>query len=828
MKREGWRYEIHPETKEMSINGVVFSEMKGAFASPYRSLWMNLNRSLLPQTPYAYSSGGLPEKIASLRFKQIVEAHKTYYHPQNSLICLYGDIDFKKALSTIDKKFLNHFSKSKNLKTPKIASQPNFNNKDSSSVTVSYASQKGANKDFVAKGYVLGKLTPVEEDATSIMLKAFASHDTAPLKLRILKEGIATSVFHMDLQGKDNASAFVFEGTEDSKRKILGDLLEEEIDKVIQQGLDQELLTSILNKFEFVYKEKNNNSHKGFFLSRMITDHWLYPDRSLDQELDFMSQFKKLRKLLNDKSFVKTFFQKHFKKNKNFRWLVMKPDPQFSQKFNTAIKEQIDTALKKQPLNEYEKEDKVYRQWVSAKEAQEIVNKTPLLKTSDLKAEEKPIPFNKSKISSYEVIKYPQSTSGIFYIRLFFDLKGIEEKNLKNLTLFTSLLKKTDTKNYSFQDLSKQIDTYIGNVSFDTHFYQSFKNTKNYKPLMTINLSFLNENRAKSMNLLKELLVHSQFSPEDRVQNLLDELKVGMSNSISHRAVGLSRQSAEKGFFPNQGGFIDEIDGGSSEEYILKSKLDSHQLTPEFKTILNNIFNQNRLYLVTVTAEQNELKTLTTEIEKLNQSLPIQGSKDQQWSFSNQKNYEGYAIPGEVQYVTETTSFAEQGLEYNGALAVYSQYLDAHFLHPQLREQAGAYGAWNSFSRNGLWSMQTYRDPNLKKSFDIFSQVMDFMKNEKISQEKLKPAILGSLKTFYRDRSAPEKANLMTYLYLSDISWNDYIKTKKEILETTPESFQKINQALTLALKKSQKAVVGNPEKLKKEAPFLKKILSLP
>ena len=380
IKREGWRYEIHPETKKMSINGIVFNEMKGAFSSPYKVLWMNLNRSLLPQTPYAYSSGGLPEKIASLQFKQIVEAHKKYYHPQNSIICLYGDIDFKQALATIDKKFLSYFSKNKDFKTPKIASQPNFNNQHSSPVTVSYSSQKGANKDFVAKGYVLGKLTPSEEDATSIMLKAFASHDTAPLKLRILKEGIATSVFHMDLQGKDNASAFVFEGTEDSKRKILGDLLEEEIDKVIQQGLDQELLTSILNKFEFVYKEKNNNSHKGFFLSRMITDHWLYPDRPLDQELDFMSQFKKLRKLLNDKSFVKNFFQKYFKENKNFRWLVMKPDPQFSQKFNIAIKEQIDTALKKQPLNEYEKEDKLYRQWAAAKEAQEIINKTPLFK----------------------------------------------------------------------------------------------------------------------------------------------------------------------------------------------------------------------------------------------------------------------------------------------------------------------------------------------------------------------------------------------------------------------------------------------------------------
>lgn len=828
MKREGWRYEIHLKTKKLSLNGIVFSEMKGNFSSPYWLLLFNLGRFFLPQTPYAYESGGFPEQIASLRFEQIVEAHKKYYRPQNSLIFLYGDIDFKKTLATIDKKFLSHFNKNKNFKSPEIPRQKGFKDSDPPVVKTSYPGSKGDNKDFVAKGYLLDKFSLLEENALSVLLNAFASNPVAPLKLRILNEKLASSVFYQSLGRENNALAFVFEGTEAKKRESLEIIFQEELNKVIRQGLDQELVTSVLNKYEFLYKEKGNANHKGLFWIWTVKKSWLYPNRPLVEELDFIGQFKKLREFLSDESYVKKFFKKHFKDNKRFRWLVMQPDPLFSKKFNKILEERITKALKLKPLREYEKEDKVYRQWVSAKEPTEVTNKTPLLKLSNLKADEKPIPFKKSKIGASEIMEYSQEANGISYINFFFDLRGLKEKNLKNLALFTNLLKKTNTDNYSFQELQKQIDTSIGNISFYTEIYQSFKNTKEFKPFIRVSLHFLNENREKSMELLKEILAHSQFAPVDRVQNLLNEMKVDMSNSIPWRARRLVTQSAQKSFFPAQGSFLDETRGGIFIKYLLRSKMDFQQLIPQFQLMLKNIFNQNRLSLVTITADQKELRKLKAKVTKLKKSLPAQGLKDQKWAFSNQKSYQGYVIPGEVQYLAETTSLKDQGLDYSGSLLVYSNYLDNHFLHPQIREQAGAYAAWSSVKRNGLLTMNTFRDPNLEKSFDIFSRSVDFMKNESLDQEKLKAAILDSLKRFYADRSVSRKEGLMTSLYLSDLSWKDYIKIKKEILKTSPASFRKINQALALALKKSKKAAAGNPNTLKKEAPFLKEVLTLP
>ena len=827
MKREGWRYEILPKTKTMSINGVVFSEMKGAFASPGRLLWKNLSRFLLPQTPYSYSSGGLPDKISDLQFQQIVEAHKKYYHPQNALICLYGDLDFKKTLATIDTQFLNLFDKDKSFKIPEISRQKDFKDSTSSLLTTSYPGLKGENKDFVAKGYLLDKLTPLEENAMGVMLNAFASDSIAPLKLRILKEKLAKSV-SFDLLGDSNVLAFVFKGTDSEKRKQLEDVLQEELTKIAEQGLDQKLLTSLLNKYEFLEKEKIHDADRGFFLSREIVNHWLHPKQPLEKTLDAAYQFKNLQSRLKDKNFVKRFFKKHFQENTRSRWLIMKPDPLFSKKFNETLKENIATALKQKPFSEYEKEYTLYREWILEKEPQEIIEKTPLLKLSDLKAEDKPIPFDKSQAASYEIIEYPQPTNGISYVRLFFDLRGIKEAHLKNLKLFMRLLKKTNTKNYSFKELSKEIDSYIGSIHFSVEVHQSLKNIKQFKPLMVVGLNFLNENLTKSMELLKELLIHSEFSPEDRAQSLLDEMKTEFSHSISHRARYFSNQSARKSFFPMQEAFNDEMSGGAFAEYFLKSKIDFPQLIPQFHSLLKDIFNHDRLHLITITTEQKKMKTVKSELKKLTKFLPAKGLKDQQWSFSKQKTYQGYAIPGEVQFLTETASFKDQRLEYSGTLNVYAEYLDTYFLHPRIREQAGAYGARNSFNRNGLWTLSTYRDPNLKKSFETFSQAVNFMKKEKLNEKKLKPVILGSLSPFYWDRSLAGKANLMTNLYLSDLTWADYMKTKKEILETHPEDFQRINLALEKALKNSQKAVAGNASIIKKEAPFLKEVLSLP
>ncbi len=828
IRREGWRYEVPEGTDKMSINGIVLSEMKGAFASPYRSVWLQLGKALIPNSPFSYSSGGLPEKVATLTFKQIQDAHKKYYHPQNSVIYLYGDLDYPRILKTIDEKFLAGFEKTENYTRPAIPVQKEANY-PSPVLAATYPGKKEPNKDFVAKGYVLGpELTDVEEDAVAVLMQAFSEKNAAPLKLRAMQEGIAKSTFYTGFGGEDNGIALVFEGTNISDKNKIENMLNEELQKAATEGIDPELLTAILNKYEFAYKEKNSNgSHKGMQLGSIVLNNWIFQDKPLEEALDFVTQFKKLRVQLSDQEFVKGIFKKHFVNNNHVRWVTLSPDPKFSEKFNAGLDKQVEEALKEKPLGEFRKQDETYRKWVASKESEEILQKTPTLEISDIDVDEKPIPVEKKQLGQTEVLLYPQDTSGISYLNLYFDLHGVEEENLRNLSFFTGFIKKTDSKNMGFKDIEKQLDTYVGGLGFGVSTYQSVKNPSQYRPTLTVSLRFLNENREKAMELVKELVTGAQFAPADRLKNLIDEVKTGMVSGISYRAPSLSMSAAAKSFFPAKGAFSEETGGGVYENYVLKTNFDPKAMAAKMKGLVGKIFNQNRLYLAAITSSKNDLPTLKSSVAKLKDALPSEETTDQTWSFDKQENYDGFAIPGEVQYVSQVTSYKQQGLEYDGSMHVYSRFLNNNYMTPKLREQAGAYGGSASFSRNGLFSMSTYRDPNLEKSYKIFEGAVEFMKEEKFDKEKLKPAILGSLKPYYRDKSVYGKTSQMTWLHLTEQTWDDYMEIKKEIIGTTPEQINKISEILSRALPESKKAVAGNANKLKAEAKFLKNVLSI-
>lgn len=828
IKREGWRYEVSKDKKNMSINGIVLSEMKGAFSSPYRSLWFELSRALVPDTPYSYSSGGLPSKIAGLTFDQIKDAHKKYYHPQNSVIYLYGDVEFEKALNTIDKDFLSHFTKTEDYKRPEIPVQKDFNY-PTPLISGSYPGKDEPNKDYLSKGFVLGsELSTIEETVAHVLAQAFSENSASPLKLRIQKEGLAKNTFYMTAGDQDNAFAFTFEGANAESKEKIEKILTEEINKVVADGLDPELLTSILNKYEFSYKEKNSNgTHKGMQLGSIVLDNWIYKDEPLSSALDFVTHFKLVREKLNDAKFVKNFFKKSFQDNSKVRWVVLKPDPQFSKNFNAGLDKQVEEALKAKSIEEYAKEDAIYQKWVAEKESQEVLSKTPTLKLSDIKDDEAPTPYTQEDLGKTKVLKFTQDTSGISYVSLYFDLQGVNEENLKNLKILTNLLRKTDAGKLGFKDLSKEIDTYIGGLSIYTNTYESLNDPSQYKPTMVVSMKFLDDNKEKAFKLLSTILGKSTFSPQDRVDNLISELKTGMASSVSSRAPSLSHLAAIKSFKPEKGAFLDETSGAIFENHMLNSDLKAETLVPQLKNLLTQVFNQERLYLTSLTATSTNMSSLTKSVNTLKSELPKVDSPQQSWSFSKQKNYDAFAIPGEVQYVAQVTSYKESNLEYNGAMNVYTRYLNNHYMTPKLREQAGAYGGGSSFNRSGQFSMTTYRDPNLKRSFEIFDKAIDFMSSEQLSEDKLLPAILGSLKPYYKDKSIVDKASTMTNMFLTGQTWDDYLKIKKEVIATTPEDLKKISQALKEALKSSKKSVSGNPNKIKAEAPFLKNVLSL-
>ena len=110
-RQEGWHYEMESEGGPVIYNGVVYNEMKGAFSSPEDMLDREIMTTLYPDTPYYHESGGDPKHIPELTYEAFLGFHRKFYHPSNSYLYLYGNMDMEEKLCWIDEHYLSHYDR---------------------------------------------------------------------------------------------------------------------------------------------------------------------------------------------------------------------------------------------------------------------------------------------------------------------------------------------------------------------------------------------------------------------------------------------------------------------------------------------------------------------------------------------------------------------------------------------------------------------------------------------------------------------------------------------------------------------------------------------
>lgn len=107
-RQEGWNYTFNADD-QLEVNGIVYNEMKGVFSKPDEMLLSKAMEKLFPDNNYGYESGGDPKHIPDLTYEDYLTFHKRYYHPSNSFIFLYGDLDINEKLDYIHEEYLSKF-----------------------------------------------------------------------------------------------------------------------------------------------------------------------------------------------------------------------------------------------------------------------------------------------------------------------------------------------------------------------------------------------------------------------------------------------------------------------------------------------------------------------------------------------------------------------------------------------------------------------------------------------------------------------------------------------------------------------------------------------
>ena len=553
-KQEGWHYELEDKDAPVTINGVVYNEMKGAFSSPEGVLDRVVLNSLFPDTTYSNESGGDPEVIPELTYEQYLDFHRKFYHPCNSYIYLYGNMDMGEKLEFLDKEYLSHYDKIE--VDSAIQLQAPFEKPVTISKPYSIASSESL-EDNAYLSYNVAIGTNLESELTlafDVLDYALLSAPGAPLKQALIDAGIGKDI----MGGFDNStlqpifSVVAKNANKEDEEKFVG-IIEDTLKKIVKDGLNRKSLLAGINSEEFKFREADyGNFPKGLIYGLSCMDSWLYDDDEPFLYLKILDVFAALKEKI-ETGYFEELIQKYLLDNSHKSYVSIEPEKGLNARLEKELEEKL--AAYKRDLSEEEidklvEDTKHLKQYQEEPSPKEDLMKIPMLKRQDMKREAQPLVYEKVSCNGIETIHTNIYSNGIHYLNLMFDISDITEEELPYLGVLKAVLGYMDTEHYNYADLANEINLMTGGISSQINIYADTKKKDSFHAKYEVRSKILYQNLEEGLRLLSEILMGTQITDEKRLYEILARIKSRLQMSLSSAGHSVSAMRAMSYFSP--------------------------------------------------------------------------------------------------------------------------------------------------------------------------------------------------------------------------------------------------------------------------------------
>ena len=831
LKQEGWRYELESADAPLKYNGVVYNEMKGAFSSPERLLNARVQQNLFPDTPYGRVAGGLPEAIPELTAEQFLNFHKTYYHPSNARITLWGDGDTAAELKFIHENYLRDF-KAKKIDAAFPLQKPFDKLREVEAAYPVASKEDTQNKTFLALGWSAGSPTePVLSMALDVLSDVLVNRTASPLRQALEKAGVGKNVsawydgMHQGVLAVNVSNAKA--GDAQRFRKLVFESLQQQVDK----GLDRRLVEGVINRLEFRLREADFRSlPTGLVYAYVGLRGWMFADDPF-LGVAYEQSLAKLRELSGNGGLEK-LIQTHLLDNKHAVLVILSPKPGLEEENNKRIAEKLASIKAKMSKAEIEKiviQTKELKAWQKAKDKPEDLATIPMLTLDDLDKKEPAYTATEHKIAGLRVLHAEQNTKGIIYLKLMFDTRAVPPELQPHLELLNALLGEVDTLDRSYADLDAEMNIHTGGIFTGLQVYTNVHDDKSYLPVLGLSGKALSPKLDELLSLSGEMLLHSRFEDKARIKDVLNKLwaryesmarNSGVSLAISRLLARISPAAAFSERTEGLG-FI-QILGPLMKAYDKRAD----DLLADLGLVASLVFDKNNL-IVGVTCPAEDFETFKSKLPKLLTSMPAVERKAQREAGILKVGNEGLQAASKVQYVIQGGSFREQGKSYDGLMSLAGRVMSRDYLQQKVRVQGGAYGAWASFDRSGTMYFGSYRDPNLAKTLDAYKGVVDFLKGFAASEREMTRYIIGAIGGRDRPLTPSMRGTQAFSNILRQLDQAELQKEREQILAAKPSDIQALAPVVEAVLKQNKHCIYGNEKKLEENKKLFDKLLKV-
>lgn len=833
LMQEGWHYELENKEAPLTYNGVVYNEMKGALSSPEAIMEDRAMDKLFPDTTYGVESGGDPEVIPTLSFREFTEFHRRFYHPSNSYIYLYGDMDIDKTLEYLDGEYLSAFDR-RNVDSM-VKTQAPFGKRVS--VTAPYGIAENEDTEGKAIHALYNAfndhMSTMDSLAFRILNYVLIDMDGAPLKQAVLDAGLGS-----DLSGSYGDSykqpVWIVEvtGAEVDKQQAFADVVDSTLRSIALKGLDKDMLEAALNRTEFTARENDYQGRpKGLFYGVRAMDLWLY-DRDPTEALRYIDDINTLRDNLKT-NYFENLLLRYVIENPHQVLITMKPEKGLTEKMNRETAEKLaafKSSLSDEQLDEIMASTKALKERQASGETEEALETIPLLSRKDLKRTVEEEVLEKENVSGMDHFHFDVHTNGITYLNLYFPLSGLTEEDIPYAILLSTLLRSLSTTKHSYGELARLSNAYTGGMSFAVNGYGKVEDTNAYLPALTVRAKALTAKADKLLDLLGEVINHTLFTDTKRLKELILQEKSEWDMTAFSRGHSLVMTRLTS-YFSRGGEFAEQ--SGLSYYYFLadlarKFDGEKEKLVAKLEEVSRKIFTRSGLFFETI-GEEEEKKAVLSNLSLLVDDMEEGEKKEPRpFSFPPAEKNEAFRTSGKVQYVAKGGNFKSHGFAYTGALKVMETILRYEYLWKKVRVLGGAYGAFTQFLRDGTAILCSYRDPNLAETLKAYEDLPAYLENLTLSDREMTKYVIGTMAAAETQLTPSMKGERAMVHYLSGNTRESRMKIRDEVINCQVGDIRKLAPLVESVMKDPYICVMGSEDKIERDKALFDAVKSMP
>lgn len=832
-KQEGWHYELTGKDDELKINGVVYNEMKGAYSSPDEVLSSQIYRSLFPDNTYSKDSGGNPEYIPKLTYEAYLDFYHKYYHPSNSYIYLYGDMDVVERLEWLDKEYLSLYDYKK--VNSEINKQPAFD--EIKNVEAQYSitmDDSQENKTYLSYNRVVGDtLDEMLYQAFDVLDYALVSSPGAPVKQALIDAGIGDDVYgSYDAGILQPVFSFVAKNANASQADEFESIIENTLKEVVKTGINKEALLAGINSSEFKFREADFGQFpKGLLFGLNCLDSWLFDDMKPFIHLECLGTFAKLRKAV-DTDYFEKLIQEYLLDNTHGSSVTVKPERGLGNEREEALAKELSdykASLSDEEIKKLIEDTEHLKKYQEEPSSDEDLRKLPMLTRADMKKNAMPFSNIEDELLDVKVVRHDIESNGIDYISFLFDAGDFAQSELGYLGFFTNALGLVSTEKYSYTDLANATNIYTGGISTGTASHPDIKDRNNFVFKFEVKLKVLEKNLDKALELMEQMLLTSDFTDTKRLGELVAQIKARLQANLSssgHLVAAMRSMSN----FSRYALYQDELKGVAFYRSICRIEKELSEspksVSDKLAAIARKLFARNRM-LISFTGNNEAYGNAKPSLEKVIAGFDKMSAVGNQAEVHFNTAKEAFIDASQIQYVAKTGDFICEGYEYTGALRLLRIILSYDYLWINVRVKGGAYGCMNTFLRSGESYFVSYRDPNLSDTLDVYDRIPEYIKSFSPDERDMTKYIIGTFSALDTPMNPEAKGSRSLSAYLEGITYEQIQKERNEILNAQPEDIRRLADLVEAVLKKDSICVIGNENMIKESAGLFENVEKL-